>query len=62
MKSDDIHNVTEATHTGLQQTSNFKKSVEINVDNNIKKNARRATYSLMSSGFHGHNGLDPPSS
>jgi hypothetical protein len=26
MKSDDIHNVTEATHIGLQQTSNFKKS------------------------------------
>jgi cellobiose phosphorylase len=36
----------------------FKKSGEINVDNNIKK-VRRATYSLMSSGFHGHNGLDP---
>ena len=58
MKSDDIPNVTEATHIGLQQTCNFKKSVEINVDNNIKK-VRRATYSLMSSGFHGHNGLDP---
>jgi adenine-specific DNA methylase len=58
MKSDDIPNVTEATHIGLQQTCNFKKSGEINVDNNIKK-ARRATYSLMSSGFHGHNGLDP---
>jgi len=58
MKSDDIPNVTEATHIGLQQISNFKKSGEINVNNNIKK-AQRATYSLMSSGFHGHNGLDP---
>jgi hypothetical protein len=59
MKSDDIHNVTEATHIGLQQTSNFKKSGEINVDNNIKK-VQRATYtcSLMSSGFHGHNELE----
>ena len=37
MKSDDIPNVTEATHIGLQQTSNFKKSGEINVDNNKKK-------------------------
>jgi hypothetical protein len=36
MKSDDIPNVTEATHIGLQQISNFKKSGEINVDNNIK--------------------------
>ena len=37
MKSDDIPNVTETTHIGLQQISNFKKSGEINVDNNIKK-------------------------
>ena len=60
MKSDDIPNVTETTYIGLQQISNFKKSGEINVDNNIKK-VQRATYtcSLMSSGFHGHNGLDP---
>ena len=60
MKSDDIPNVTETTHIGLQQISNFKKSGEINVDNNIKK-VQRATYtcSLMSSGFHGHNELDP---
>ena len=58
MKSANIPNVTEATHIGLPQTSNSKKSGEINVDNNIKK-ARRATYSLMASGLHGHNGLDP---
>jgi hypothetical protein len=40
MKSDDIPNVTEATHIELQQISNFKKSGEINVDNNIKKTAK----------------------
>jgi hypothetical protein len=33
-------------------------SMEINVEQNIKK-ARRTTYSLMASGLHGHNGLDP---
>jgi phosphotransacetylase len=61
MKSDDIPNVTEATHIGLQQTSNFKMSGEINVDNNIKKSAKSNIYSsLMSSGFHGHNGFSEP--
>jgi hypothetical protein len=35
--------------------------MEINVEQNIKK-ARRTTYSLMASGLHGHNGLDPETS
>ena len=30
----------------------------MNVEENMKK-ARRVVYSLMSSGMHGHNGLDP---
>lgn len=37
LKNDNIPNVTEATHIGLQQTSNFKKFGEINVDNNKRE-------------------------
>ena len=33
----------------------------LNIEQNIKR-ARRTTYSLMVSGLHGHNGLDPETS
>ncbi|CAC5355245.1 unnamed protein product [Mytilus coruscus] len=48
---------TNATiHLGLQRTN--KRENEINIDDRIKL-ARRAKYSLMSSGLHGTNGVDP---
>lgn len=61
MKGQNIPNAKEATHIGLIQTDTFHQTTDRNVDNNIKK-ARRATYSLLASGLHGHNGLDPETS
>ena len=57
----DIPEVEEATHIGLKQKNLNSKTAEVNVENNIKK-AHRATYSLMASGLHGQNGLDPETS
>lgn len=46
-------------HMGITRTS---KNQEMNSAlENIQK-ARKATYSLMASGLHGENGLDPESS
>lgn len=61
LNGSDIPEVEEATHIGLKQTDLISKTAEVNVENNIKK-ARRATYSLMASGLHGQNGLDPEKS
>ena len=58
LNGSDIPDATEATHLGLLQTDNLSKTVDAYDDNNVKK-ARRATYSLMASGLHGQNGLDP---
>lgn len=61
LNESDFPEVEEATHIGLKQTALNSKTAEINVENNMKK-ARRATYSLMASGLHGQNGLDPETS
>ena len=54
-----INDTKEAPHIGLLQSDTIAKTMEINVEQNIKK-ARRTTYSLMASGLHGHNaGADP---
>ena len=47
--------VKEAMQMGILRSHCTEESV---VTDNIKK-ARRTVYSLMSSGLHGHNGLDP---
>ncbi|MCG8045488.1 MAG: reverse transcriptase family protein, partial [Candidatus Thiodiazotropha endolucinida] len=50
--------VTEASHMGILRSHCTEESA---VRDNIKK-ARRTLYSLMSSGLHGQNGLDPETS
>ena len=56
-----INDTKEAPHIGLLQSDTIAKTMEINVEQNIKK-ARRTTYSPMASGLHGHNGIDPETS
>ena len=51
--------VDKATHIGI--TRSDTNSARTTVDENIRK-ARRATYSLMGTGMHGENGLDPETS
>ena len=48
-----INDTKEAPHIGLLQSDTIAKTMEINVELNIKR-ARRTH-----SGLHGHNGLDP---
>ena len=47
--------VTESMHVGVLRSATTEATA---VTENIKK-ARRTLYSLMPSGCHGHNGLDP---
>lgn len=54
----DMPVVKEAMHVGLMRSANTQ---ETTVQENIKK-ARRTIYSLMASGLHGENGLDPETS
>jgi hypothetical protein len=51
--------VDKATHIGI--TRSDTNSARTTVDENIRK-AGRATYSLMGTGLHGENGLDPETS
>ena len=51
--------VDKATHIGI--TRSDTNSARPTIDENIRK-ARRATYSLMGTGLHGENGLDPETS
>ena len=53
-----MENVKTAMHLGTHRASTLLKTGDLNVDENLKK-TRRVVYSLMSSGMHGHNGLDP---
>ena len=61
LNDSEIPEVEQVTHIGLEIANTISNAAEANVENNIKK-ARRATYSLMSTGLHGNNGLDPESS
>ena len=47
--------MTTTTYIGIHKSDH--DSAKLSVNENIKK-ARRTTYSLMGSGFHGRNGLD----
>ena len=49
--------VTQASHIGIQKSENCS-AMTTGVTENIRK-ARRAHYSLMGTGLHGENGLDP---
>ena len=58
MNGKEMKTVELAMHLGIHRTTTISKINELNVEENQKK-ARRVVYSLMSSGMHGHNGLDP---
>ncbi|CAG2239701.1 unnamed protein product [Mytilus edulis] len=51
--------VDKASHIGITRSQN--NSAQTTVDENLKK-TRRAIYSLMGTGLHGENGLDPETS
>ena len=53
-----MENVKSAMHFGIHRASTLSKTGELIVDGNLKT-TRRVVNSLMSSGMHGHNGLDP---
>ena len=53
--------VEKATHLGIIRGTTIEKTEKETVSQNITK-ARRASYSLMSSGFHGETGFDPETS
>ena len=48
--------VDKTPHIGIQRA--FKDSASATIEENLKK-AKRSLYSLMASGLHGENGLDP---
>ena len=54
----DMPNVKNTTHLGIQRAVSGSVTVEETVSNNILK-ARRTCHSLMPTGLRGHNGLDP---
>ena len=58
LKGEPMPVVDETMHMGLMRSSDTQESA---VRENIAK-ARRTLYSLMSSGLHGKNGLDPETS
>ncbi|CAC5421539.1 unnamed protein product [Mytilus coruscus] len=53
-------NVEQSTHPGIIRTTTRKNNIQSNTNENITK-ARRSAYSLLGTGFHVHNGLDPES-
>ena len=58
MKEQPMPVVEEAMHMGILRSADTQESA---VSHNIQK-ARRTVYSLMGSGLHGENGLDPETS
>ena len=61
MDDQDMPVVEKATHLGIVRGTTIEKTEKETVSQNITK-ARRASYSLMSSGFHGETGFDPETS
>ena len=61
LNDSEIPEVEQATHIGLKIANTISNAAKANVENNINK-ARRAPYSLVSTGLHGNNGLDPETS
>ena len=56
MNGKSLAKVEKAPHIGIQRDS--KNSTLATIEENLKK-SRRSLYSLMESGLHGENGLDP---
>ena len=59
MNNNYIPIVEQTAHIGIQR--HFKESSTATLEGNLKK-SKRALYSLMRSGLHGENGLDPVTS
>ena len=59
MNGKEMKTVELAMHIDIHRAPTISKTSELNVGENLKKKARRVVYSLMSSGMHGHNVLDP---
>ena len=55
LKGKEMPNVTQTMHMRIMRSADTEQSA---TKDNIQK-ARRTLYSLMSSGLHGENGLDP---
>ncbi|KAH3775008.1 hypothetical protein DPMN_176403 [Dreissena polymorpha] len=52
-----LNHVDNSVHLEITRTTSVCETAEMNVEGNISK-ARRALYSLLGAGLHGHNGLD----
>lgn len=58
INGNNIKTVESAVHLGITRSTSKEKTLTETIHANVKK-ARRTCYSLMSAGFHGHNGLNP---
>lgn len=56
-----ITNVNQSTYRVVIRATTLKDTCDVNVGRNISK-ARKTIYSLMASGLHDENGLDPETS
>ena len=56
-----VTNVEVATHLGIKRSTSLTQTSNTQIDNNIEK-ARRTLYSLLATGLHGADGLDPVTS
>ena len=56
-----IKSANTAVHLGITHNSNHRKTIPTHIQENISK-ARRTMYSLMGTGLHGKNGLNPTTS
>lgn len=61
LKDTEMPCVKSGAHLGMKRCSTVRENTVENVEENIKK-ATRTVYSLIPSGLHGHNGLDPVTS
>jgi hypothetical protein len=61
LNGEEMPNVDKSSHLGIIRSTSRLKTENATIDQNITK-ARRASYSLMSAGLHGDNGLDPVTS
>lgn len=61
LNGEEMQNVDKSAHLGIIRSMSRLKTENETIDQNITK-ARRASYSLMTAGLHGDNGLDPVTS
>ena len=61
LNGEEMPNVDKSSHLGIIRSTSKLKTENETIYQNITK-ARRASYSLMTAGLHGDNGLDPVTS